>query len=42
VSPLFDTAPFQTCLRREADGRVLLWARNPQGRLAMQAEAELG
>jgi 3-methylfumaryl-CoA hydratase len=39
ASPLFDTHPFTVCGRREADGGVALWARNPQGQLAMSARA---
>ncbi len=41
ASPLFDIDPFTVCGRREADGRVALWARNHEGKLAMQATAEL-
>ncbi len=41
VSPLFDTAPFTLHGRIEGD-RALLWAANPEGRLAMSAEATLG
>ena len=38
MSPLFDTAPFDICGR--LDGNVAaLWARGPDGRLAMQASA---
>ena len=40
VSPLFDTAPFTIAGRRDAD-RVELWARTPQGALAMTATAVL-
>jgi 3-methylfumaryl-CoA hydratase len=40
VSPLFDTAAFTVCGR--VDGKVAtLWARGPQGQLAMQATATL-
>jgi len=40
VSPLFDTAPFSVCGR--VDGKsASLWARGPQGQLAMQASAQL-
>ena len=42
-SPLFDGQPFDLCGRFD-DGderQVLLWARNQQGTLAMQASAEL-
>lgn len=38
VSPLFDTAPFTVAGRLESR-KVLLWARGPQGELAMQASA---
>ena len=44
ASPLFDIHPFTVCGRleqREAGGSVALWARNHEGRLAMQARAEL-
>lgn len=42
ASPLFDIHPFSVCGQRNADGGVALWARNHEGRLAMQARAELG
>jgi 3-methylfumaryl-CoA hydratase len=38
VSPLFDTAPFTVCGRRD-DAVVALWARGPGGQLAMSATA---
>ena len=41
ASPLFDIHPFDACGLREADGHVALWARDHEGRLAMQARAEL-
>ena len=41
ASPLFDLHPFDVCGRREPDGHVALWARDHEGRLAMQARAEL-
>ena len=41
VSPLFDTAPFTTCGRLDNTKRATLWARGPQGQLAMQASATL-
>lgn len=40
VSPLFDTAPFALNGKIE-DTTARLWARGPQGQLAMQASAEL-
>jgi 3-methylfumaryl-CoA hydratase len=40
VSPLFDTAPFTVAGRLESR-MVHLWARGPQGELAMQASAEI-
>jgi 3-methylfumaryl-CoA hydratase len=40
ASPLFDTQPFMVCGRHERE-HVALWARDPQGRLGMQARAEL-
>jgi 3-methylfumaryl-CoA hydratase len=40
VSPLFDTAPFTVCGR--LDGTTArLWARGPEGQLAMQATAQV-
>jgi 3-methylfumaryl-CoA hydratase len=39
VSPLFDLAPFTVCGKPEEGGAVRLWARNPEGRLAMEASA---
>ena len=42
VAPLFDTAPFQLCGRAADDGReVHLWAQDGNGRLAMDATAQL-
>jgi 3-methylfumaryl-CoA hydratase len=42
VAPLFDTAPFVVCGRREADGNTMrLWAQTQDGALAMTAAAEL-
>ena len=41
VSPLFDIAPFSVHGRPGDDNKVALWARNPDGRLAMDAEAVL-
>lgn len=40
VSPLFDTAPFEICGRIDGD-RAHLWARGPDGQLAMQAGARI-
>lgn len=40
VSPLFDTAPFTVNGKLEGHA-ARLWARGPQGQLAMQASAEL-
>jgi 3-methylfumaryl-CoA hydratase len=42
VSPLFDTAPFSVHAVDDGDGAVALWARNPDGHVAMEAEAKLG
>ena len=40
ISPLFDTAPFRVCGKRENDGKtVSLWARNEAGGLATTATA---
>jgi 3-methylfumaryl-CoA hydratase len=41
VRPLFDIHPFTVCGRPDGDGRLALWARDHEGHLAMQAEAEL-
>jgi 3-methylfumaryl-CoA hydratase len=40
VSPLFDTAPFAVNGKLEG-GTAHLWARGPEGQLAMQASAEI-
>ena len=42
VGPLFDIEPFTVCGEPGEGGRVRLWARNPRGELAMQAEADIG
>ena len=39
VAPLFDTAPFAVCGRRETDGTARLWAQDADGNLAMEASA---
>jgi 3-methylfumaryl-CoA hydratase len=41
VKPLFDVAPFQVCGRRVDDKTVKLWARTPEGHVAMDASATL-
>ena len=41
VSPLFDGQAFDLCGRPDGERRYALWARNPEGKLAMQASAEL-
>jgi 3-methylfumaryl-CoA hydratase len=42
MRPVFDTAPFQLCGRpADEPGKVLLWARDNDGHLAMQATATL-
>lgn len=41
MSPLFDTAPFSVCGRLDDAKHASLWARGPQGQLAMQASATL-
>jgi 3-methylfumaryl-CoA hydratase len=38
-SPLFDLHPFDVCGEPAEDGTVRLWARNHEGRLAMEATA---
>ena len=40
ISPLFDTAPFDICGRLDGD-LATLWARGPQGQLALHATATL-
>ena len=40
-SPLFDLHPFDVCGRFDGERNVVLWARNHEGALAMQASAEL-
>ena len=41
LNPIFDTAPFDICGRREGTHGVRLWALTPDGQLAMDAEATL-
>jgi 3-methylfumaryl-CoA hydratase len=42
IAPLFDTEPLSVHGRLEPEGkRVVLWAANSRGELAMQAEAQL-
>jgi 3-methylfumaryl-CoA hydratase len=41
MSPLFDTAPLRVCGRFDETKHASLWARGPQGQLAMQASATL-
>ena len=41
VRPLFDTHSFTVCAKPEGNDRVSLWARDHEGWLAMQANAEL-
>lgn len=41
VQPIFDVAPFDLCGRRVGDKTVQLWARTPEGQLAMDASATL-
>ena len=41
VKPLFDIAPFKVCGRQEDAETVKLWARTPDGHLAMEATAKL-
>ena len=40
VSPLFDTAPFEICGKHAEPGAMDLWARGPDGALAMRARLE--
>ena len=39
VRPTFDLHPFRVCGRRQAPGRVSLWAQDHEGWLTMQADA---
>lgn len=41
VKPLFDIAPFFVCGRRDGANTVKLWARTPEGHLAMDASVTL-
>jgi len=41
VKPIFDVAPFDVCGKRERDNAVSLWARTPEGHVAMTASATL-
>jgi 3-methylfumaryl-CoA hydratase len=41
VKPVFDVAPFDVCGRREDQHTVKLWARTPEGHVAMDASATL-
>ena len=41
LSPIFDVAPFHVCGRRDDAHTVKLWARTPDGHLAMDASATL-
>ena len=42
VRPLFHIHAFDVCAKPDGDGRVALWARDHQGMLAMQADAQIG
>ena len=37
MQPIFDIAPFEVCGRPDDAQHVSLWARTPEGQLAMQA-----
>jgi 3-methylfumaryl-CoA hydratase len=41
MKPIFDVAPFEVCGRRVDERTVKLWARTPEGHLAMDASATL-
>ncbi len=41
VKPIFDVGPFEVCGRSADDRSVKLWARTPEGHLAMDANATL-
>ena len=41
LRPIFDIAPFQVCGRLEADKRAWLWATSSEGKVAIDAVAEL-
>lgn len=40
-SPVFDAAPLELCARVGEDGEIVLWARDANGRLAMDARARI-
>jgi len=40
VHPLFDVDPFEVCCRFGSGNGIDLWARDKEGRLAMQARLE--
>jgi 3-methylfumaryl-CoA hydratase len=42
IRPLFHSHAFELCAKPGDDGRVALWARDHQGMLAMQADAQIG
>jgi 3-methylfumaryl-CoA hydratase len=39
LAPVYDLAPFDVQARREADGSVTTWIRDPQGAMAQQGKA---
>ncbi|CAD5367166.1 Mesaconyl-C(4)-CoA hydratase [Rubrivivax sp. A210] len=41
VKPVFDIAPFEVCGRLDGEREVRLWARTPEGHLAMEASLAL-
>ena len=41
VRPLFDVRPFSVCGQEDEGPTVRLWARDPDGALAMRAEARI-
>lgn len=42
MKPLFSGLAFDVCGERRGNGKAQLWARSPEGHVAMQAEATLG
>ena len=42
VKPVFDTAPFTVCGRRDGENALALWVRDEDGELSVDAAAELG
>jgi len=41
MKPLFDNSPFEVCGRLDDPAKLRLWARSPEGHLAMEASATI-